>query len=489
MDLGVYTPEHRLELEKLLDSPAWKKTINSGLVEEVKSNRIEPSKLRPFIDTVTNQLFEFNEERAKNLLSKGDLSEDTIVSELAKWPEDLNGKNPIISFLGLNVTPECNFKPKCIYCNQPYVEPKVDLQGWKNIIAESTSNVNGAGPYIYITGGEPLVLGDKIWGDDGLIRFATERGAGVNVNTNASLITPEVALYFIKSGLSRLHISLDTPDQDMQNYLLGGDRFDIVMEGIYNVQIARDLVGVGYPIIHTNCVLTNKNLEHFSDLFAFVLEKHKQTGDRSDPFFNDLFMHVIPVGGASNKPLRPTADEFKKFYTEIWDSVSKMWDEYQEKMGIEKDKRGSLFGYFSNPFMRVKHEGGLEAYAKVSAEGIYGSLALSKHCYVAPTQAAFTPEGDQYRCGAHAIRHSLPTGNVNERGIFDSIKAGISSTTDLPKQEHCYGCALATLYINQAVESKLKEKAQALRSGAEKEQSAKANEQEAIMDNFDGEME
>ncbi len=464
MDLEVYTPEHKLELEKLLNSPAWKQAIDTGLVEEVKANRIEPSKLRPFIDTVVNQLLEFNEERVKTLVSEREMSDDEILDELAKWPDNLNGKEPEISFLGFNVTPECNFKPKCIYCNQPYVEPKVDLQSWKDIIAESTSNVDGAGPYIYITGGEPLLLGEDMWGDDGLIRFATERGAGVNVNTNASLITPEVALHFIKSGLGKLHISLDTPDKEMQNYLLGGDRFDMVMEGIYNVQIARDLVGAGYPVIHTNCVLTKKNLEHFPSLFAFILEKHKQTADKSDPFFNDLFMHVIPVGGPSNKPIRPSEDEFKRFYTEIWDTVSRMWEDYQDKVGVPEDKRGSLFGYFSNPFMRVKHKGGLDAYAKVSAEGIYGGLALSKHCYVAPTQAAFTPEGYQYRCGAHAIRHALPVGNINERGVFDSIKAGIPSLSELPIHEHCYGCALATLYINQAVESKLMEKAKAMRN-------------------------
>jgi len=462
MNLDVYTPEHKLELEKLLDSPAWKKVINSGLVDEVKSNRLEPKKLRPFIDTVVNQLLEFNEERVKQLVGKNHITEDEILSELAKWPEDLNGKDPVISFLGFNVTPDCNFKPRCIYCNQPYVEPKVDLQTWKDIITESTSNVTDSGPYIYITGGEPLLLGEDIWGDNGLIQHATECGAGVNVNTNASLITPEVALYFIKSGLSKVHVSLDTPDRDMQNYLLGGDRFDEVLEGIYNIQIARDLVGVGYPVIHTNCVLTKKNLEHFPSLFAFILEKHKQTGERSDPFFNDLFMHVIPVGGASNNHIRPSEYEFRKFYTEIWDTVCKMWDDYQDKMGVPKEKRGALFGYFSNPFLRVKHEGGLDAYVKVSAEGVYGSLALSKHCYVAPTQATFTPEGDQYRCGAHAIRHTLPIGNINDHGVFENIKAGIKSMSALPIKEHCYGCALATLYINQAVESKLLEKAKTI---------------------------
>jgi len=464
MDLGVYTSEHRLELEQLINSSSWQQAINSGLVEEVKSDRIEPNKVRNFIDTALKQLLEFNEERVRNIAAEHDMDDDLIISELGKWPEDLNGRDPVISFLGLNLTAECNFKPKCIYCNQPWVESAVDLRGWKNIIAEVTANSNGEGPYIYITGGEPLLLGQHLWGDDGLLRYATERGAGVNVNTNATLITPEVALHFIKSGLGRLHISLDTSDKETQNFLLGGDRFDSVMEGIYNVQIARDIVGVGYPVIHTNCVLTNRNLEHFPKLFAFILEKHKQTADKSDPFFNDLFTHVIPVGGDENRPIRPTEPEFKRFYSEIWGTVCKMWADYQERIGVPQDKRGELFGYFSNPFLRVKHEGGLDAYAGASAEGIYGSLALSKHCYVAPTQAAFTPDGQQYRCGSHAIRRILPVGNIRERGVFDSIKAGISSPIVLPQQEHCYGCALATLYINQAVESKLKEKAQEIAS-------------------------
>ena len=464
MDLEVYTPEHRVELEQLVNSPSWQRVINSGLVEEVKSDRIEPNRVRNFIGTVLDQLLEFNEERVKILAAERDMDEDSMIAELGKWPEDLNGRDPVISFLGINLTPECNFKPKCVYCNQPWTEPAVDLQGWKDILTEATAGASEEGPYIYFTGGEPLLLGEQVWGDDGLVRYATERGAGVNVNTNAAMITPEVALRLIKSGLSKLHISLDTPDRETQNFLLGGDRFDRVMEGIYNIQIARDLVGVGYPVIHTNCVLTNKNLEHFPELIAFVLEKHKQTLDSSDPFFNDLFPHIVPVGGDGNKWIRPTEQEFKRFYTEIWEAASKVWADYQEQGGVPEDERQELAGYFSNPFLRANYEGGLDAYARMSAEGLYGSLALSKHCYVAPTQAAFTPDGKQYRCGSHAIRHRLPIGNINNTGVYDSIKAGISSPTVLPQQEHCYGCALATLFINQSVESKLKEKAKEISS-------------------------
>jgi len=341
MDLGIYTPEHKLELEKLLNSSAWQKVIRVGLVEKVKAERIEPNPTRDFIGTVLDQLLEFNEKRVKQLIAEGNKDEDYLLSELGKWPDGLGDKDPVISFLGLNVTADCNFKPKCIYCNQPWVEPSAGIEGWKRIIAEATQGPKEAGPYIYITGGEPLLLKEQIWGDDGLVRFATERGAGVNVNTNATMITPEVALYFIKSGLARLHISLDTPDRETQNFLLGGERFDKVMEGIYNVQLARDIVGVPYPIIHTNCVLTNRNLNHFPQLFEFVLAKHKQTADRNDPFNNDLFMHVIPVGGAGNWWLRPSEAEFRKLIESGKTSAKdrREWQERRKKTAARKTKK------------------------------------------------------------------------------------------------------------------------------------------------------
>lgn len=458
VDLTNYTQEHRWELERLLNSPQWQETINSGLMEEVVLERIEPGKIRNFTDTVVNQLLAFNENGVKKLIGPGCQDKDYLFRELSKWPEDLEGKDPLLSFIGINVTTKCNVDPKCIYCNQPDIESLVNLDGWKRIVEEVTARNNGEGPYIYITGGEPLTLGEDIWGDNGLIRFATERGTSVNVNTNAEMLTPEIALRFIKAGLAKLHISLDTSDKDVQNHLRRGEHFGQILQGIYNVQLARDIIGVSYPLIHLNCVLTNKNLDLFPQLFAFILEKHKQTGDKDDPFYNDLFPHIIPVGGSTNDWLRPSADDFRRFYQEIWSKVSQRWDSFQEKFAVPKEKRGPLFGYFSNPFLRVEHKGGLDAYIEASAAGLYGKLALARYCYVAPTQATFTPDGYQYRCGSHSIRRILPIGNIRERGVFHNIREGISGLDNLPQEEYCYGCALATLYINQAVEKKLKEK-------------------------------
>jgi len=350
-----------------------------------------------------------------------------------------------------------------MYCNQPWVPSAVDLDGWQEIIAEAC--VPGAGgPYVYVTGGEPLVLGEGVWGEDGLVSRATALGAAVNINTNATLITPEVALSLVQAGLLRLHISLDTPDPALHDALRGRPGFEAVLRGIVNVQVARELVGVPYPGIHINCVLTARNLEGFPDLFEFLLAIRRRCSDPADPLFNDLFPHIIPVGGASNAALRPSAAEFERFYAVLWPRVAERWEREQADMGIPAEARRPLFGYFSNPFLRVEHRGGLAAYAARSADGHYGALALARHCYVAPTQAAFTPDGAQYRCGAHAIRHALPL--AAGAGLRGRIVASLPGLEALPDPAACDGCALATLYINQEVERRLRDDVRVLLHGS-----------------------
>jgi pyruvate-formate lyase-activating enzyme len=462
LDLRYYSPSHRYELEELLRSDPWQDAIGSGLVDEVRARRIEPGNRRDFIGTVVEQLLAFNEPRVRQRITGGQRDADRLLADLSRWPDDLAGRDPTISFLGLNVTSECNNDPRCIYCNQPRIEPTVGLDGWKRIVAEVAAGVERAGPYIYITGGEPLMLGEDLWGPDGLVRFATARGARVNVNTNAMLLTPEVALRLIEAGLGNLHISLDSDDKDLQDSLAGGPCYEQVLRGIYNVQLARDLVGATYPIIHTNCVLTNRNLDAIGRLFAFLLDKHKQTADKGDPFYNDLFPHVIPVGGSDNAGLRPTAEEFRRFYGEVVPELCDTWDRYLERRGLAKEDRPELTGFFRSPFHRVQHQGGLDAYVQASAAGQYGKLALVRRCYVAPTQASFTPDGNQHYCGSHAIRRILPLGNATERGVFANIRAGIAGLEALPTEDQCYGCALATLYINQSVEARLAERLRTL---------------------------
>jgi len=285
VDLSQYTPDHRAELEQLLDSPDWRRLIDTGRVAEVQSGRVEPGTTRDYIDTVVDQLLAFNEPAVRQEIAGGGSERAHLLDRLRRWPPGLEGRDPLLSFLGLTVTYDCNFDPRCVYCNQEWLERTVSPEDWRRVVAEATEHNGGSGPYIYITGGEPLNVEEELLGRDGLVAFASRRGAAVNINTNAFLITPEIALRIVESGLSKLHISLDTDDREVQDHLWGGERLERVLEGIYHVQLARDLVGSPDPEIHTNCVLTRLNFDALPRLFSFILTKRKQLADRKQPLF------------------------------------------------------------------------------------------------------------------------------------------------------------------------------------------------------------
>lgn len=453
-----YSPHHREELEALLRSRRWQRALTSHRVDDVRDNHLEPGTSRNFVDTAVRELVAANRDRARDLLAGGESDRVALLRELGRWDANEQRAAWPLSFVGLNLTYECNFSPRCIYCTQSENGARTSLSDWKRIIDEVTADTtDGNAPYIYLTGGEPLLLGEELWGEEGLVRHATARGARVNLNTNASMISPGVALAMVESGLAILHISLDTPDPARQNRLFGGNpkRFDRVLQGIYNVQIARELTGVSHPAIHMNCVLTRENFTGFPDLFRFLLSKHPQTADRDDPFFNDLLPHIIPVGGRDNQELRLTREEYRQFLGPIWEEVRSIWETSQEELGIEAEERRPLTNYFSNPYRRVEHEGGIEAYLDAASEGRYGALALAHRCYVAPTQAIFDPVGLQYRCGSHGVRRIHPIGNIAARGVFEAIRQSLPLQDQVPDEESCYGCALATLYINQSIEEEL----------------------------------
>jgi len=315
-----------------------------------------------------------------------------------------------------------------------------------------------------LTGGDPLQLGAEVWGDHGLVAFATELGSAVNINTNAALITPHVALQLVKVGLAKLHISLDSIDPEVQGQLFQGhQRLDAVLNGIYNLQIAREALGVSHPQVHINCVLTARNLAHFPDLFRFLLEIRQVRSSGSegnvqdDPLFGDFAFHLIPVGGSENAFLRPTAEEWKQFYTQTWTEAEQVWQDYQATVGIPEGERRPLHKQFpfASPYLRAEHGMDLDGYCRQAAQGNYWQGALTDRCYVAPTQAFVLPDGSQHWCGAHAIRRPPPLGNVQGSTLRDNMRANIQRWAEYPN-DYCTGCAGATCVINQAARGNLK---------------------------------
>lgn len=463
--LDCYLPQHADKLRARLQSPEWRRAIDGGLVQRVAGAMPQPP-FGPSPDAVVcSYLVSRNGDRVRTRIASGDRDHESLVAELAKWSRDYERHPCSLTFVGLCLTFACNAVPRCLYCNQRPTPELLTDADWRAVIEQAAGQSAATGPYIYMTGGEPLLLGERLYGSNGLIRHATRLGCPVNINTNGFLLGPEVALQLVGSGLAKLHLSLDSAHAAVHDALAGQEgRFHVVMRALLNLQIARELLGAQQPIIHINCVLTRQNAWQFPRMLAMLLRmKRTHTPGhegpyRSDPHLRDLGVHLIPVGGASNADRRLTADEVVRFYEHTWQEAAAEWDAYQEAIAVPVEQRLPFddWAFFTSAYKRVRHGGDLQEYAAACAEGQYGRLALVGRCHISPSQAFVLPDGSQYWCGAHSVARPEALGNVRAAPLARNIAAGLSGHGALPNQR-CLNCATATLYLNQSIEATLRE--------------------------------
>lgn len=456
MPFSHFSDEHAARLQAAVSGPDWQALLDAGAIDDARARMVVPARPVNVFSLPVAQLRALNEARTRELIAQGERDEDRLLDALGAWPQTWPDDLPVrLSFLGLNLGFDCDMSPRCVYCNQVPVASRVSAEDWARVVAGATP-AEGEGPYLFVTGGEPLLQGEALWGDGGLIRRATQAGAACNVNTNALALTPAVALSLVSAGLSRVHISLDTHRAEVQNALCGRQGvWQQVVRGVEHLQIAKALLGAEHPTIHINCVLTRLNADDFPDFLQYLLSRKPLVPDAVS---RDLDLHVIPVGGERNAHLRLSEDEYVRFFTETWERADGVWLDYQRGRGIAEDKLGPLAEKvpYLSPFHRVRQEGSLRAWASRAAAGLPAALAFARRCYVGPTQAFILPDGSQYWCGGHATSRPEPVGSVLERSVGDNIRAGLEQVGSLPGP-HCRTCPGATLAINQSVERALRE--------------------------------
>jgi MoaA/NifB/PqqE/SkfB family radical SAM enzyme len=449
-----FTDAHAATLRAVFDAPQWREVASGPEIEEARRDLIAPPETENAYELPVAQLLAINEAAVREMIAAGERGEERLLAALAKWPEQWPEGVPVrLSFLGINLGFRCDMKPRCIYCNQEPVEQRMTAEDWAAVIRGAAGG-DGPGPYVSFTGGEPLLLGRGLWGPQGLIRMAAEVGAACNVNTNALGLTPRVALGLVSCGLRRIHISLDTHRPEIADAIHRCEgRWAQVVRGLHNLQIAKALLGSANPEIHINCVLTTMSAADFPDFLRFLFDMKPVIEGIS----TDLNMHVIPVGGEQNARLRLSADEYVRFFTEVWAEANAVWAEYQEARGVPEADRGPLEAKvpYMSPYHRVAQRGGLEEWAVRAAEGRPCDLALGERCYVAPTQAFVLPDGSQYWCGGHTVARPEAVGNVLEHDVRENIRGGVAEMAAMPGAA-CRSCAGATMAINQGVEAQLR---------------------------------
>lgn len=167
----------------------------------------------------------------------------------------------------ISVTGACN--QNCVYCG-PFTDGKHD-KGYENLslgqVEEIFSRLKGIigklNIHIQITGGEPMLRHDL----QEIVQIIRSHGIkDIGITTNGSLITPEVSLRLIKSGLSDFHIHIPSLDREAYSKTTGKIIEDYKIKNILDsVRSIKE----GGARVEFNTPITQINISTIKDLLQF----------------------------------------------------------------------------------------------------------------------------------------------------------------------------------------------------------------------------
>jgi AdoMet-dependent heme synthase len=130
------------------------------------------------------------------------------------------------------VTKGCNLR--CIHCRASATElsSPTDLPT-KTALGVIDQIASFANPILVLSGGEPLYRSDIFQ----LARYGSDRGLRVALATNGTLVTKEVAMMIVDSGVRRVSISLDGADALTHDSFRGiPGAFEAAVQGLRNLR-------------------------------------------------------------------------------------------------------------------------------------------------------------------------------------------------------------------------------------------------------------
>jgi radical SAM protein with 4Fe4S-binding SPASM domain len=103
-----------------------------------------------------------------------------------------------------------------------------------------------------------------------MVAYAVSRGLEVSTNTNLTALSRRRAEECVKSGLARLHISLDAADAAAYEYIRIGSRYERVVRNLELLLEARRRLDAARPEIRLVAVLMRRNLDELPGLVRFA---------------------------------------------------------------------------------------------------------------------------------------------------------------------------------------------------------------------------
>ncbi len=125
------------------------------------------------------------------------------------------------------ITNTCNYN--CSYCifssETKKYEDELTTNEVKQVIKALKENNF---TYIKFTGGEPFTRKDMIE----ILEYASNLEFDMDISTNASLITKEIAIALKKIKFAMVHVSLDGYSKELHEYVRGKNTFEPTLRGI-----------------------------------------------------------------------------------------------------------------------------------------------------------------------------------------------------------------------------------------------------------------
>lgn len=113
---------------------------------------------------------------------------------------------------------------------------------------------------IYFSGGEPFSRKDIL----DILQKAVDYGITCNVSTNGSYLTPKIAKKLKELNLNKIHISLDSMEEESFNKFRGGNYFKPTIKAIRLLKEYDVYVRVG-------AVIWNGNIEQLEEMIKYLI--------------------------------------------------------------------------------------------------------------------------------------------------------------------------------------------------------------------------
>ncbi len=188
-----------------------------------------------------------------------------------------------------NITNRCNFK--CVHCynsSSPFCEQEeLSLKEVVSFLGQLKKNEVFL---VSINGGEPLIREDVLQ----IISEAKKMGFIVNLNTNGSLITKDIARKIAKLEINNIDVSLPAYSKETFIEFTGVDSFDSVVRGLRNLTEEGVMPHIAIPVTRMNLKWMVKivglvnSLELKSIHTIVVIEKGRAVGNNLTFDLKDL---------------------------------------------------------------------------------------------------------------------------------------------------------------------------------------------------------